>query len=496
MPSNDEARRRFLQCSLAIAGAALVPSLRPAAAAPRTAPSASRDSSRVNDTDLTSAAALGRAYASGRLDPIEVLDRCLSRAADTQHVFIALTAERARAEAEASAQRWRRGKPLSPLDGVPVAWKDLFDVRGTVTTAGAAVFASHPPAAADAALVERATRAGLVCVGKTNLVEFAFSGLGLNPHYGTPRNPHDTHTARVPGGSSSGSAIAVALGVVPIAMGTDTAGSVRIPAAFNGLVGFKSSGAHYPGAGVFPLSRSLDSLGPIARSVEDCALIDAVLHGRPEPVAPASLQGQVFVVDEAFVDDERVQPAVRERLTEALKRLGERGARVERRRVDALHETQALIQRLGWMAAPEALAVHEALLATPDAERLDPRVRKRLESAREFRALDYVKLQWARERLIGQIRSELDGAILVLPTVAHVAPELAPLEADMDLFFKVNLATLRLTMLGSFLDMPGVALPSGVDGQGLPTSLLVCAPRGDDGRVLSVALAAEGVVAG
>ncbi|WP_394841731.1 amidase [Pendulispora brunnea] len=442
------------------------------------------------DSAIT-ASELGRAFRAGTTNPVEALEHYLAKAETTEHVFIALTAERARAEAAASAERWRQGAPRSALDGVPVAWKDLFDVRGTVTTAGAAVFASHAPAERDAKLVDLASQAGLVCLGKTNLVEFAYSGIGLNPHFGTPRNPHDAKVARVPGGSSSGSAVAVAAGAAPVAIGTDTAGSIRVPAAFNGLVGFKSSSRRYAQDGVFPLSRTLDSLGPLARSVEDCIALDAIFSGRTAALAPVDLAQQRFVVDEGILHDARVEPGVRANLEAAVDELRRRGARIELRRVESLHEVLGLIEHLGWLAAPEALVVHEALMASPDVERLDPRVRKRLEVARNFTASDYVKLLWARERLIERVRQELDGAVVILPTVAHVAPELAPLERDMDLFFKANFATLRLTMVGSFLDMPGVALPTGLDAAGLPTSFLLSVPSGEDERILSVALAIE-----
>ncbi|WP_394824725.1 amidase [Pendulispora albinea] len=444
------------------------------------------------ENPLMSGAELGRAFESGTIDPVEALEQYLARASQTKHVFIARTEERARAEAKLAAERWRRKQPLGPLDGVPIAWKDLFDVRGTVTTAGAAVFTDHPPATEDAKLVAMAARAGLVCLGKTNLVEFAFSGIGINPHFGTPHNPFDAKVARVPGGSSSGSAVAVAVGAVPISMGTDTAGSIRIPAAFNGLVGFKSSSRHYSRDGVFPLSRTLDSLGPLAHTVEDCILLDALFHdAQPPRILAADLAQQRFVVDEVLLHDPRVEEGVRKNLERALDALRAQGARIEHRKVDALHEVWALIERIGWMAAPEAVAIHEKLLDSPDAARMDPRVRKRLDGARGFRASDYVHLQWARERLIAQVGEELGGAVLVLPTVAHVAPELEPLERDLDRFVATNLATLRLTMLGSFLDMPGVALPTGVDAAGLTTSVLVSVPSGHDARILSVALAAE-----
>lgn len=211
------------------------------------------------------ATALASAFAERRSDPVQVLEHALEQAARSEHVFISLCSARARREAEAAAARWRDGQPLSLFDGVPLAWKDLFDVAGSVTTAAAEVRRDAPPALLDAHCVGRLSRAGMVSVGKTNLSEFAYSGLGLNPHFGTPINPHSDAQPRIPGGSSAGSAVAVATGIVPIAMGTDTAGSIRIPAAFNGLVGFRSSSRRYSRDGVFPLApqsrqpRSADS---------------------------------------------------------------------------------------------------------------------------------------------------------------------------------------------------------------------------------------------
>ena len=226
------------------------------------------------------AAALGADLRTGRLDAVELTERTL--AAINSHgdkaIFIEVFAARARREAAAAAARLKAGRPLSPLDGVPAAWKDLFDVEGKVTTAGSVVLKSDPSAARDAPLLAAAAAAGIVTIGTTNMTEFAFSGIGLNPHYGTPRNPHDPKVARSPGGSSAGSAVAVAAGLAPVAIGTDTSGSVRVPASFNGVTGYKSSTGRYPMEGVFPLSRTLDSLGPLAHTVEDCVLTDAVLR--------------------------------------------------------------------------------------------------------------------------------------------------------------------------------------------------------------------------
>jgi aspartyl-tRNA(Asn)/glutamyl-tRNA(Gln) amidotransferase subunit A len=332
-------------------------------------------------------------------------------------VFISLTADRARREAEAAAARWRAGQPLSPFDGVPLAWKDLFDMAGSVTTAGAAYRRNAPAAALDAPVVGLLCRAGMVSVGKTNLSELAYSGLGLNPHFGTPHNPHASDQPRIPGGSSSGSAVAVAAGIVPIAMGTDTAGSIRIPSAFNGLVGYRSSSRRYNRDGVFPLARSLDSLGPLTRSVRDALALDDILHGRTHTHTVRSLKGQRFVLEHSVLS--HVEPAVGNNLLRAVEQLKAAGALIENRESPTFKGALELIQQHGWLGAFEAFALHQALLDSTDAAQLDPRVRRRLETARGLPASQLIGLIEARQRLQLQLVDDLDGAILITPTVAQ-----------------------------------------------------------------------------
>ncbi|MGR3888049.1 amidase [Pseudomonas sp. 1152_12] len=441
---------------------------------------------------MSDATSMAEAFASGRSDPVQVFEQALLHASMAPSVFICLTDERARREAEASAARWRAGQPLSVFDGVPLAWKDLFDVAGSITTAGAAYRREAPAALLDAQSVGLLCRAGMVSLGKTNLSELAYSGLGLNPHFGTPYNPHSADQPRIPGGSSSGSAVAVAAGIVPIAMGTDTAGSIRIPAALNGVVGYRSSCRRYSRDGVFPLAHTLDSLGPLTRSVRDALAIDDLLNGRMQTHSPRSLKGQRFVLEQGTLED--IELAVRNNLLRAVDQLKAAGALIEVRASATFQATLNLIKQCGWLGSFEAFALHEALLDSRDAERLDPRVRRRLEAARSLPASQLLQLTDARRRLQLQLVDELDGAVLITPTVAHVAPPLAPLEADDDLFVKTNLATLRLTMPGSLLDMPGVSLPSGLDAQGLPTGLLLSAPTGEDARLLRTALSVESVM--
>ncbi|URK89543.1 hypothetical protein LP421_33450 (plasmid) [Rhizobium sp. RCAM05350] len=253
---------------------------------------------------------------------IDAIVACRDRA-----VFTSVTPERAFHEAAATSARIAEGQPLRLLDGVPVAWKDLFNLKGEVTRAGSLVL-DDGPAMADAELVRRLAVAGAVTVGKVNMTEFAFSGLGLNPHYGTPRNPWSGAQVRIPGGSSSGSAVAVALGLVPVAIGTDTSGSVRIPAALNGIVGFKASGNRWPLAGAFPLSPTLDTAGVMTNTVVDAAIVDAAARGLSAvDLRPAPLEGLRIIVPLNAVWDDMEAAIVRNfrtgaRALERSRRLG------------------------------------------------------------------------------------------------------------------------------------------------------------------------------
>ncbi|MDQ7915553.1 amidase [Pseudomonas sp. 102515] len=439
------------------------------------------------------AVGLGEAYAAGTLDPVAVFEAALARAQASSAVFISLTAARGRAEALAARGRWQTGQPRSPLDGVPLAWKDLFDLQGEVTTCGAELRRLAPPAATDAELVQRLSRAGLVSLGKVNLSEFAYSGVGSNPHFGTPANPRAQGEVRIPGGSSSGSAVAVAAGIVPLALGTDTAGSVRLPAALNGLVGYRPSLGRYPATGIFPLAASYDVPGPLARSLRDVQCLDRLLTGAAARPLPA-LTALRVVLDLSVLDDARVEPAVRANLLAAAERLTRAGVSVERRARTVLAEALEFLAAEGWPGALEAFALHREVLDGPAAARLDPRVRQRLERARALPDGQLAVLHERRDQLRERFAAEFAEALLLVPTVSRVAPLLAPLEADTDLFAATNLELLRLTMAGSLLGAPGVSLPSGRDAQGLPTGLLLVAPAAADERLLDAATAVEALV--
>ena len=286
----------------------------------------------IDNLEKQSAAEIGRLIAKGRLDPVEVAEFFLGRIERDRDnpSFILVTRKRALEEAAASRKRHREGRAVGPLDGVPIAWKDLVDMAGERTTAGSALYAELAAEREDAPIVTNLAAAGMVALGKTNLSEFAFSALGLNPHFGTPRNPRDPATPRIAGGSSSGAAVAVAGGLAPCAIGSDTGGSIRAPASFCGIVGFKTSEGRIDKQGVFPLSRTLDTIGPMAHTVEDCVLIDMALRGQSSTsVRPINLSGVEFVVpDKSGIDD--VEPAVAANLESAMKRLAARAPKSRR----------------------------------------------------------------------------------------------------------------------------------------------------------------------
>ena len=434
----------------------------------------------------------------GRRDPVDLLAEVFDRIAayDDPALFIRILRPRAEAEARASRERLRSGNPASLTDGVPMAWKDLFDLRASVTTAGSAVLQDAAPATADAALVNAASRAGMISVGTVNMTEFAFSGIGLNPHYGTPRNPCDPVVARSPGGSSSGSGAVVAAGIVPVSIGTDTGGSIRIPASFNGVVGYKSSVGHYPMDGVFPLSRSLDTLGPLAQTVADCVLTDAALRGLRKPIAEvAPMAALDFVIPDTLLLDD-LSPAVAANFEAAVQRLTAAGARVRQIALPELHEVAALMGRYGPLISAEAMDVHRERLNSPDADRIDPRVVRRIRMADAMTAVDLIRLYRGRRDWIARINARLGHALLICPTTPTVAMPTAPLEADVEVFFHHNARTLRNASIGNFLDWCGLQIPSGQDSDGMPTGFMLCAPHGHDRDVLSAGLAIETLVRG
>ena len=436
---------------------------------------------------------------SGALDPFELAEETLADIAAHPDgaIFASVTAVRARAEAQAARKRLRDGRSRGVLEGIPIAWKDLFAIEGLPTTAGSRVLQASAPATRDAAVVRALSEAGAVSVGRVNMSEFAFSGLGINPHYGTPRNPASpAGEHRIPGGSSSGSGVAVAAGLVPVSIGTDTGGSVRIPAAFNGVVGYKATRGRYPMEGVFPLAKSLDSLGPLCRTVQDAAWIDAAMRGLPAADVlprfdPTDLS---FVIPETVIFD-GAQTAVVSAFEAAVERLARGGARIRRAAFPEFSAIFDLMAKHGALVTAEAFVLHRERITGPEAANMDPRVVKRTLLGEKITLSDYVETLAARERLTAAFEARLGPAELVLsPTLPHVAPALQPLLDDEDLFFQTNGKTLRNTLIGNFLDWCGVSLPCGTDADGLPIGILVSAPKGSDDRLLAMAAAVESLL--
>lgn len=445
------------------------------------------------------ASQMAEGLAAGRYDPVDlaqdVFDRLKGHGDNA--IYIETLYDRAMAEAQAARTRQHAGLRVSPLDGVPIAWKDLFDLSGRVTTAGSTVLKSNAIATTDAPVVATAARAGMITTGLVNMSEMAYSGIGLNPHYGTPRNVHaPAGQRRSPGGSSSGSGVVVSAGIVPLSMGSDTGGSIRIPASFNGVVGYKTSAGRYPMDGVFPLAPSLDTIGPLAHSVADCALFDAVLRGQATPTAiPADIKMLNFVIPDTVVFND-LSPDVAANFDATIGRLEKAGARINRIAMPQLQEILDLMAHHGFLAGAEALAIHHNRVHGEEASKMDARVVHRILQARDMSAVDLVILMDARTRLKAQTAAIIGDAIVLCPTTATTAMELGPLEADQDTFFQHNSLTLRNTSLGNFLDWCGASIPNGTDRDGMPTGFLLSATTGNDTALLSAALGTECIIRG
>ncbi len=442
---------------------------------------------------LPTIASLAAALAKGETTSRELVERALARIADPAgegaRTFTRVYAEKARADADTCDRKRKDGIVPSALTGIPVSVKDLFDVAGDVTTAGSTILRGAPAATVDAVAVARLRVAGAVVIGRTNMTEFAYSGIGINPHYGTPANPWDRAARRIPGGSSSGAAVSVADGMAVVGLGTDTGGSVRNPAALCGVAGFKPTQRRVPLAGCFPLSSSLDSIGPLAPSVACCAAAFQALAGEPvRALEPASLAGVRLGVPKNIVLDD-LDPDVARAFDAALARLSSKGARPVDMRLPELDDI-AVANRRGGILGPEAYALHRKWLAERGAD-YDPRVRRRLEAAKDVVAADYVELLRLRSRLVAGFRRERHGVdALLLPTVPKIAPAIEPLERDMERFFAVNPLMLRNTSPFNFLDTCAASLPIQRPGEA-PVGLTVAGFPGEDERVLAIALAVE-----
>ena len=439
---------------------------------------------------------LSAALRTGAVTSEALTEGCLAAISDPEgegaRTFLHVNAEGALATARAIDRMRAAGVHLSPFAGIPVSVKDLFDVAGEVTRAGSTVLADQAPALCDAPVVARLRRAGMVVIGRTNMTEFAFSGLGLNPHFGTPAAPWDRAARRIPGGSSSGAAISVSDGMCLGALGTDTGGSCRIPAAFTGLVGFKPTARRVPLDGAVPLSPSLDSAGPIGRSVACCAALDAIMADEPFAIGALGLAGLRIAVIENYVT-ENLDTMVATLFERAMDRLSRSGAVVTRLRIPALQRIPD-INAAGGFAAAESYAWHRALLQR-GADSYDPRVRTRIERGRAQSAADYLDLLAARADFIAAVRESVGNVdVMAMPTVPIIPPRIAEL-ADDAAYSATNLLALRHPSVVNLLDGVAISLPVSDPGEP-PVGLTLAACGGQDHSLLRVAQAVERCLAG
>jgi aspartyl-tRNA(Asn)/glutamyl-tRNA(Gln) amidotransferase subunit A len=413
-----------------------------------------------------------KALADGSTTSRALVEQCLARIADPNgegaRAFIKVHADQARAMADAMDTLRRVGREPSRYAGIPISLKDLFDIAGEPTPAGSRVLADAQPATENAPVVHRMLAAGFVPVGRTNMTEFAFSGLGINPHYGTPRAPWDRATGRIPGGSSSGTA------------------------AFCGIVGYKPTARRIPITGVLPLAPSLDSVGPLAPSVACCAVIDALLAGDvPTLPAPAGLTGLRIAVPSNIVLD-GMDSVVANAFERSLALLSHAGARVTHVRLPEF-DAVASVNAKGGFAASEAFAWHHALL-TSKGTGYDPRIRTRIERGERMTAVDYLELVAARERLIAGLNArtrEFDA--LVMPTVPIVPPRIAELDDERE-YNRINLHILRNTALGNFFDRCSISLPCHREGEP-PVGLMLVGETLGDAKLFRISASVENVIA-
>jgi len=450
---------------------------------------------RMTDWLWQSAGDLGRGIGTGQIDPVDLAHAYLEAAKAHEYgprIYVRLTPDRALAEAEAARARAKHGVRRGLLDGVPISWKDLFDTAGIVTEAGSMLLQDRVPGA-DADVLARATRAGTVCLGKTHMSELAFAGLGLNPAYGgntdpepgTPPNVNDP--ALVPGGSSSGAAASVAFGLAPAGIGSDTGGSVRVPAAYNDLVGLKTTHGRLSLKGVVPLAESFDTVGPLCRSVEDCAELLAIMEGgKPADLRAATLKGARFLILDTYAADVRETPGAA--FVSAVDRLATAGAKIEHGTIAGIEEAMGLSPVL---FSSEAYGTWKDVIeAAPD--KMFARILDRFRGGADFDAPTYVAA-WQRLRALrGQWQAQTAAYdAVLLPTVANLPADMARLMSDPEYYVAENLLTLRNTRVGNLMGLCGLTLPTGVPSCGI---MMLAAPMADEhllrlGKAAEVALA-------
>ncbi|MHB0772831.1 amidase [Bradyrhizobium sp. 5.13L] len=432
---------------------------------------------------------------SGRTTSRNLVEACIARiahpAGEGQRAFIHVDKDAALAAADAMDGLRKAKAAPSRFAGIPISIKDLFDIKGQVTRAGSRALDDSPPAEQDAATVARLRRAGFVVIGRTNMTEFAYSGIGINPHYGTPKGAWNRAEGHVPGGSSSGAAVSVLDGMAHGALGTDTGGSCRIPAAFNGIVGYKPTQRRVPLDGSVPLSFSLDSIGPLARSVSCCAILDAVLANEPiVALKPRPVKGMRLAVPTTIALDD-LDKEVAETFERALKSLADHGAIIERIEMAEFHDIGPMNAK-GGFAASESYAWHRYLI-TSKGDVYDPRVSSRIMRGEAQSAADYIDLLNERRSLIARVNARIAPYdALVLPTTPNTPPKIAAL-ADDQAFTRENIRALRNCSLINLIDGCAISIPAHREGD-VPVGLMLAGAGGSDRRIFELAAGMEAVI--
>ena len=445
--------------------------------------------------DRQTLVSLARQLEDGSLTARGLAEQCLARQADPAGqgavAFISIDPGRIRKQADAMDALRATGRAPSPFAGIPVSIKDLFDVEGEVTKAGSRVLANMPPAKADAAPVARLRAAGFIPFGRANMTEFAYSGLGMNPHYGNPASPFEREIGRVSGGSSSGGAVSVAEGIVPLTLGTDTGGSCRIPAAFCSIVGYKPTASRVPMQGTIPLSKSLDSVGPLGNTAECCAIAFSVLSGRGSSApAPRPLTGVSLGVLRNYVTA-NMDDTVARAYDRVLAALADAGARLEDVTLEDIERLPELNAN-GGIAAAEAYAWHRDLLEA-NGGMYDPRVASRMRTATAQPKGNYERLQDERRAMISRTNiatGRFDA--LVMPTTPIVPPKFSELENEDD-YIRNNVLVLRNPTVANFLDRCAISIPATARGEA-PVGFMLMGAHGADEELLALAMSVEKIV--
>lgn len=444
-----------------------------------------------------SLASLQHRLSSGGVTSRQLVEEALAAINDPngegKATFIKVHAEKALQTADAIDARRKKGQAMPALAGIPISVKDLFDEAGETTLGGSTVLIGQPAATQDATVVRRLRDAGAIIIGRSNTVEFAYTGLGINPHYGTPKNVFDRATGRIPGGSTSGGAISVADGMAAAAIGTDTGGSLRIPSALNGLVGFKPTQSRVSRDGVMPLSTSFDSAGALGRTVADCALLDSIIADQKlEPSAPLTAKQLRLAVPQTFFLNE-LSPDVAKAFAAALSKLSAAGARIVEVPMTEFAMTPNINPR-GMITASEAYAWHRKFIKD-GADKYDPRVLARIKTGETILAADYVDLLTLRREFIRKINAAAkDYDAMLMPTTPDTAPPIAEVIKDDDTYYRINGRMLRNPSAVNVFDGCALSIPCH-DAGTAPVGLMIAGTQNQDRHILAVGQAIEPVVA-